>query len=163
MTETRLKYAIGASMIGAHLIIFIEIVAFYFLNGFDFDNFATILGIVLPMFSGYTTSISAFFIAERHALVDTSTAVTKSYVVLSFLFPALFVVLIFSSILLQALDVVFANFNQFRTFLTLMESAFAAYIGMFIYSLFKQVRLNTRNGVSSRTGKRRSRTSGSGF
>jgi hypothetical protein len=140
MTETQLKYAIGISMICANLFVLLEIVTLYFLHGFDFDQFGTLLGIVLPMFSGYTASIVAFFISDRTSALDNSEKVTTTYAVLTAVFPLLFVLLISFAILVQSLNRVFSNFSEFRGFLTLIESAFATYLGMLIYSLFKELR-----------------------
>jgi hypothetical protein len=151
MTETRLKYLIGISMVCANLFVLLEITVLYFLHGFDFDQFGTLLGIVLPMFSGYTTSIIAFFINDRTAIEDTSQKVTNTYAALTVLFPSIFVALISIAILMQSLNRVFADFNQFRGFLTLVQSAFATYLGMLVYSLFKEIRAAPRRPPARRS------------
>ena len=49
------------------------------------------MGIVLPMFSGYTTAIIAYFVKERIALEDASAPVTKTYAAITFAYPFIFV------------------------------------------------------------------------
>jgi len=155
MTETRLRYSIGVSMICANLAILIGIVALYFLKGFDFDQFGTLIGIVLPMFSGYTTAIIAYFVKERTATEDASSPVTKTYAAITFVFPFIFVVIIAFAILMQAFNRIFSDFNQFRGFLTLIESAFATYLGMLIYSLFKEVQVRQPKTPTAKAPTRR--------
>lgn len=138
MSERKLKYGIGIYLVLSHLVLIGLAIALYFANGFSIDEFTTVLAIVAPMFAGYTTSILAFIIKEARVLSDASPAVNRVYALFSFLMPSILVVVIAISFWLKAHNQVFGDFEDFKRFLLLMESLFAGYAGMFIYSLFEK-------------------------
>jgi hypothetical protein len=138
MTERSLKYRAGVFLIVAHLVIMLLIIILFFMNGFDAGQFTTLMGVIAPMFSGYTTAIVAFIIKDRHVSADASPKVTNTFSALFFVFPGIFAAVIAASIWFQAYSLVFGNFETFKTVLITIESAFAVYIGMFVYSLFEK-------------------------
>jgi len=138
MTERKLKYVSGLFLIFTHLFIMGEIIVMRFLNGFDGPEFSTIFGIIIPMFSGYTAAIIAFFIKDRHNFKDTTSRVNAIYVSLFLLLPFIFSSIVAIAIWLQAHNQAFENFEDFKSFVMTIESAFAIYVGMFVYSLFQK-------------------------
>ena len=138
MTERQLKYRAGMFLIASHVFILLLIIVLFFLHGFDAAQFSTLFGIIMPMFSGYTAAIIGFMIKDRYTLDDATQKVTGVFSFLFFAFPALFALLIAASIWAQAMSFVFRNFEEFKTFIMTIESAFAIYIGLFVYSLFQK-------------------------
>lgn len=138
MTERRLKYSLGFFLIASHLGLLILSIVCYFLGGFNIDQFTTVVAIIAPVFAGYTTSILAFIIKESQVLKDSTKNVTAAYSSLSFLMPLLLVTVMGLSIVLKAYNKVFEHFEDFKRFLLLVESLFAAFAGMFVYSLFEK-------------------------
>lgn len=125
-------------MLGAYVFLLCAVIVLRLVNGFSGDEFTTILAIVVPMFSGYSTSIIAFIVKDRHTQEDKTLHVTPLYALLSLVFPATFLVAIFAGIFLQAYSLAFENFEEFKRFLLTVETAFAVYVGMFIYSMFER-------------------------
>ena len=70
---------------------------------------------------------------------DKTDKVSMVYTVMAFTMPLLLVVIVGLSVYLKAHNKVFANFEDFKRFLLLIESLFAAYTGMFVYSLFEKL------------------------
>ena len=138
MTERQLKYRAGMFLIGSHVAILMLIIVLFFLHGFDAAQFSTLFGIIMPMFSGYTAAIIGFMIKDRYTLDDATQRVTGAFSFLFFAVPALFAVVIAGSIFAQAMSAVFRNFEEFKTFIMTIESAFAVYIGLFVYSIFQK-------------------------
>lgn len=138
MTERKLKYSLGLFLIASHFCLLIACIVFYFLNGFSIEEFTTVVAIIAPVFAGYTTSIITFIIKDAHVLKDKTKRVTGVYASLSFVIPLLLVLIFGVSIALKAFNLAFENFEDFKRFLTLIESLFAAYVGMFVYSLFEK-------------------------
>ena len=138
MTERTLKYSLGFFLIGSHFGLLICCIVLYFLNGFNIDEFTTVIAIIAPVFAGYTTSIIAFIIKEARQLSDKTPKVTGAYSFLSFLIPCLLVTIFGVATVLKAFNKVFDDFEDFKRFLILVESLFAAYVGMFVYSLFEK-------------------------
>jgi hypothetical protein len=138
MTERKLKYSLGLFLIVSHFGLLISCIIFYFLNGFSIEEFTTVVAIIAPVFAGYTTSILAFIIKDAHVLKDETKRVTPVYSIISFVIPLLLVTIFGLSIGLKAFNKAFADFEDFKRFLILIESMFAAYVGMFVYSLFEK-------------------------
>ncbi|WP_431113229.1 hypothetical protein [Variovorax paradoxus] len=138
MTERQLKYRAGLFLIASHVGLVIFAIILFFNKGFNIDEFTTVMAVITPVFTGYTTSIVAFIIKDAKTMEDTSARVSGAYVGLSFGMPALLVVMVAVAVGMKAFNYVFANFEDFKRFLLLLESLFAAYAGMFVYSLFER-------------------------
>lgn len=138
MKEIKLKYSLGIFLIASHLVVLLSIILLRFLNGFNTDEFTTLLGIVAPMFVGYTTSVISFLIKDRYRLVFESKTVTKTYASFMYIFPAMFVTIILIAIWTKAYNKTFDDFEDFKKFLLIFEALFAGYVGLFVYSVFKK-------------------------
>jgi hypothetical protein len=121
------------------------------MDGFDSDQFTTLLGVIAPMFTGYTTAIVAFIIKDRLVSTDTSPNVTNIFSILFFVFPGIFAAVIAATIWFQAHSLVFPNFETFKRIIIAIESAFAVYIGMFVYSLFEKQPASKRSSARPST------------
>lgn len=62
--------------------------------------------------------------------------VNASYILISVLIPAVFVVLLETSIFLKAFNVAFSSFEQFKSLLAILEAIFGVYLGMVLSSMF---------------------------
>jgi glucan phosphoethanolaminetransferase (alkaline phosphatase superfamily) len=137
--ENKFKYSIGLYLIFSHLVIIVSIIALRILGGFDKNEFTTIVGIVTPMFTGFTTSIIMFIIANRYNTQSSpDIALSSAFKLLSYLFPTLFSFSVLLAIWLQGYHLAFSNFEDFKSFILAMESLFAAYSGYFVYTLFEK-------------------------
>jgi hypothetical protein len=137
MSEVKLKYALGMFIVLCHVVVLLYTLVLFAIHGFSFSQLTTLLAIIIPMLAGYTTSIVAFIIKDRHRLNTKSKKVTASFVVLSFLFPGVFILVIVVAVTLQAFSLAFDNFENFKGTLVLIEGAFAVYVGKFVASLFE--------------------------
>lgn len=142
MNETRLKYALGMTIVLSHIIIVIYTFFLFSISGFSFDQFTTMIAIILPMLAGVSTPIISFIIDDRHRRDVSGRRLTLSFVALSMLFPSVFFVCIFSAITLQALSLSFSSFDDFKAALVLIEGAFAIYAGRFVTTLYEQPPVN---------------------
>jgi len=142
MTEISLKYTIGWFLVVLHIIVILLAIGFFIKGGFTFDQLTTLFAVIVPMFAGYTTAIVTFVVNNRFVEVDPSKLVNVTFVVMSFLFPSIFSVLIIGAVTLQAFSVTFENFEQFKHALILIEGLFAIYVGRFIYALFERIQMD---------------------
>jgi len=139
MIETKLKAKIGLFLIISHFAIVILIVLLYLLNGFLFHEMTTAIALIIPMFSIYSTAIIKYFVANRNEETVNSynsKKVTMEYTFITFLIPSLFVFFLIMLTILKSLNVGFSSFEQYKTMLALCETAFGAYIGIILSSLF---------------------------
>src|ERR1700694_4576154 len=129
MTERKLKHLLGIFLVASHFTLILLCLALYAMAAFRLDELTTILAIVVPVVAGYTTSVVAFFISDRHTFVDETKRVNGIFAAVSFV-PALIIfTVIAASIFLKAYNQVFANFEDFKRVLLLIESFFAIYAG----------------------------------
>jgi len=123
-------------LLGAHFGILLLASILYFLGGFSLEEFTTIAAIVAPLFAGYSSSIVAFFIADRHQLNDVTNTVTNTYAALVISLPLLLVAMVGLCLILKAYNLAFPNFEAMKRFILLFESLSGVYVGMLVYSLF---------------------------
>ncbi|WP_147289960.1 hypothetical protein [Crenobacter cavernae] len=142
MTERQLKYALGVTIIISHVTLLLLCIALYFLAAFTMQELTTLLAIVVPVFSVYTTSVVSFVISDKHIASDKTNKVTNTYAVLSFAFPLFTALLIGVSVIMKAYNNGFDNFEDFKRFLITIETLFGAYMGALIYSLFGKPKSN---------------------
>lgn len=152
MKEIVVKYVVAILIAVMHLLVMLSIVLLKLLNGYSVQEFTTLLGIVAPMFSGYTTSVIAFIIKDRQRLKFESEPVTVVFAAFLFVIPVLFFLTIILLIWLKAYNIGFANFEDFKTVLLSIESIFGVFSGMLLYSLFQKVELPEQgHGVGQQT------------
>lgn len=138
MTENSLRERIGVLLILLHFGVLALIFISFLNGGFRFDELTTSIAIIAPMFAGYTTAIVIHFSRNRFKARDTSQEVTSIFAVMSAAFPLAFFAALITCVLLFSTSRVFANFEEFKGTLTLLEAIFAAYVANFVYTLFEK-------------------------
>lgn len=144
MTELKLRYSIGIMILLLHLGLFAIIAILFIEGGLSFEQFTTAIAIILPLFAGYATAVVTFIIRDRFRKVDDSNQVTAVFSLLSFVYPLAFFGLLAGAVCLQANGKVFANFEQFKATVTLIDGAFAVYVSSFVYSLFEKIQTHAQ-------------------
>jgi hypothetical protein len=138
MTENQLKVSLGITLVASHFGIIVLLIILFSAGGFKFEDLTTAVAIIVPMFAGYSTSVTTFVVKNRHKNEDKSPEITMLYAIMSFVFPAVFTFLLVASVVSQSFGKIFANFEQFKQALVLLEGVFAIYIGRFVYSMFER-------------------------
>lgn len=151
--EKKFKYSIGLYLIFAHLVVIVSLIVLRIIGGFETDEFTTIIGIVTPMFAGFTTSVIMFIINDRYNVnVNPNVNISPAFRFLSYLFPFLFTLSILTAIWLQGYNKAFSNFEDFKSFILVMESLFATYSGYFIYTLFEKKKPDDQGKENKKDG-----------
>ncbi len=109
----------------------------YFFGGFLFEEMTTTIALIIPMFSIYTTSIIKYIIANKNKIETELKLINKAYAFIAFAIPLIFVLLILSIVFMKVFNIGFSSFEQFKTMLAISETAFGAYIGLVLTSLFE--------------------------
>jgi hypothetical protein len=137
MSEKKLKeyLALTIFLLNASILSFQALLMRF--GGFDFDQFTTVVGITLPMFSCHAVAATNYLASERITKKDDSQTIRPSFIFVSFAVPSALAISIILIMLTQALGGgPFNNFEDFKKALLLLESAFSAFIGKTIYTLF---------------------------
>lgn len=138
MTKTQVENRVGLLMVLANVAVLLLAVVLYAIGGLLFDEFTTIVAIVSPMFSVYTTAIIKHFMAKAVHKVDRSRRVTPQYALISLFMPVAFSVLIIGSMVFKASNLVFATFEDFKNMVIAAETLFGTYVGSVLAEIFGQ-------------------------
>ncbi len=136
MTEKKLKELVGFTLIFLHFVLLLLVFYLFLAGGFRFDEFTITLAIIIPMFSGYTTSIAVYFARYRLKQTDSTSEVSRAFTIMSMALPTVFFVALTTCVTLFALGRAFESFEDFMGTITVLEAAFASYVGIFIFTLF---------------------------
>lgn len=136
MNKRKLQNILGIFLILSHIGI-ILLVFFLFLPMNDFSQLTTTLGLIVPMFSVYTTAIVRFIIKNMEHTEPSQQNVSRMFVFLSFFLPSVFVMYLSSIILMKAYNYAFSNFDNFKVVIGLSETFFGVYVGQIIVSLYE--------------------------
>jgi hypothetical protein len=138
MNEWRVKLLVGFYLIGIQCALVGVAIYEMFIGGLLFQQFTTILGFVVPLFSGYISVIVKFFVTHRYLpRLKTQRQISAPFAVLSLFFPTLFGAFLGGCIVLAGKNMFFRDFDDVKTAIGLAEAAFGVYIGQFVFTLFE--------------------------
>jgi uncharacterized membrane protein len=130
---------VGSFVVIGHFVILLSIIFAWIDHGFLFEEMVTELGLIGPLFAGYTTVIFSHIIEHAQDIkVQKQEYVSLSYRIASFAVPALFIAVVGACVYMWANKIGFTDFEQFKILVGLLEGGFGVYVGQFIYSMFKK-------------------------
>ena len=138
MKLSKLQNIIGIFIILSHLVI-IGLILWFFISLKEFEDLTTTLGIIVPMFSVYTTTIVLFITRQKYVVKPEDKKdkyVTKIYAFISFLYPAMLVLFVVIMLILRY-KMILSPFETFKKLIGLAEILFGVYIGYIINSLYE--------------------------
>jgi hypothetical protein len=138
MTKTQVENRVGVLMVLANVVVLLLAVLLYGIGGLLFDEFTTIVAIVSPMFSVYTTAIIKHFMTNSAHKADRSPRVTAQCALLCLLMPIAFTVLIVGAMVFKASNLVFATFEDFKNMVIAAETLFGTYVGSVLAGIFER-------------------------
>jgi NADH:ubiquinone oxidoreductase subunit 6 (subunit J) len=137
MSEYRVKLLVGGFMIGSHFLLILLIAGLYIMRGIAFTEMTTTIGLIGPLFAGYTSVIFAFIIKNKNKLNSDGEHVNLPYAIASFFVPTVFVIALLFSVILKAWNIGFSDFENFKVMIGTIEGVFGIYVGQFVYSMFE--------------------------
>src|SRR6476620_7330704 len=138
MHEEKLRAFVGLFLVGSQFLILLLVIALYLVpkqRGFEYVEMTTTVGILMPAFAAYTVPIVKYIVNNRYKRAK-GKLVGGQFVTLALVLPALFAFCVGGSVLAKAFGWGFPDFEQFKIFVGIIQSAFAVYVGLFISSLF---------------------------
>lgn len=137
-SEWILKERIAFFMVTSHAGLIFLTIWFAACGGFTFNQATTTLGLIGPLFVGYTSVIVSFYVRHRHESdhVDSPT-VNRGYTVLSWFFPVFLASLLLAAILGYVYGKGIEEFDNFVKAIGIIEGICGIYVGQFIYSMFE--------------------------
>jgi hypothetical protein len=138
MTERRLQNTVSVSLIVAHVLIVVLVFALFLAQGLTSDDLTTSLSIILPMLGALTGLAVSYVIKvkKKKTMQEAACELSGIYVFTALLLPAVFVAGIGTVVVLRAFNRGFSSDSQFKGALASLETAFGAYTGKVLGSLF---------------------------
>jgi hypothetical protein len=139
MNERKLRTRISKFIIISYSILFLSIIVYIILPGFDDEELLVLIGFLSPITAVYMGALIKYAVANKNVPEDTKPGideikVNKLYVTITNWAIPLHFILLFSLINLKAFNLI--TFAQLKIFFPVIEAAFGAYIGIIIGSLF---------------------------
>lgn len=140
MTERQLQNTLSISLILAHFTILALLIIVYLLGGLKSEELKDALSIIVPMLGALTGLAVNHVIAvkTRAKMLAPSSELSGIFVFTAFFLPCVFVVTIFSVILMKALNLGVSSPQEFKTALAGLETIFGLYTGKVLGSLFEK-------------------------
>ncbi|MCP4352202.1 MAG: hypothetical protein GY795_42625 [Desulfobacterales bacterium] len=137
MNKRKLQIFLGIYLILSHFgVILLIFILFIPMN--EFSQLTTTLGLIVPMFSVYTTAIIRFIIKNMEHTELPDKTVSRMFVFLSFFLPTVFIIYLSSIIIMKAYNYAFSDFDNFKIVIGLSETFFGVYVGQIIVSLYDE-------------------------
>ena len=137
MSENRLRNRIGKFILVSYSIIFLLIIVYSILPGFDEERFGVLIGYLAPVGAVYIGALIKYSIANRNVNENDALEekkVNHLYVIITNWAIPLHFVLIFLFINLVALNQI--DFKMLNYLFSGTETLFGVYIGLIISSLY---------------------------
>lgn len=139
MTESQLRTRISRFILISYSILFLSIIIFIILPGFDDDQLIVLIGFLTPIMAVYMSALIKYAVANKNVTVVPQPGineikVNKLYVTVTNWAIPLHFILLFSLINLKAFNQI--TFAQLNILFPVVEAAFGAYIGILMGSLF---------------------------
>lgn len=138
MKESKFKSSVGFFIIGFHFSIILLIIGLHtIIGGFSFEQMTTTLALIIPMVGVYTPAIVKYFNNTKSMQHIKSKNVSRDYILLTRWVLGIYALALISIILLKSFNIAFSDFEQFKTMLGLIQTAFGVYVGMILSSMFE--------------------------
>jgi hypothetical protein len=127
---------IGLVFVVTHFFILIYIFICKFLGGFTFEELTTLIGLLIPLFSAYTTAVVKDIIKNNLQTGDQEIAYSRSFRFIIIFICSLFIIFLFTIITLKAFNYGFEDFEQLKLTVGLTEAIFGGYVAQLIFSIY---------------------------
>jgi hypothetical protein len=139
MKNLSFKTQVGLGFVISHFLILILILVCKFMGGFSFDELTTTIGLVIPLFATYTSSIIKDIVKNAQVTATIENSYSAPFRFITLFLIGLFFAYLVLIIILKAFNYGFENFEQFKILLGLSEAIFGAYIAQIIFSMYDHI------------------------
>ena len=138
MNKAKLKNIVSYILIPSHLIVLGIAFVLYIKGGYSFEEFTTLLLIIVPLYATYTTLIIRYLTKDVPPPTTTTTTTTlnPARTFFTIALPILLTIYFCTIIYLKAYNIGFDSFENFKGLLGVSEVIFGIYVGQFIQSLY---------------------------
>jgi len=136
MNQHVLKSVVSSIILIGHFSIIFLILVMSFRDGFTRSEATTTISVFLPITSVYTSAIIKDIVANKEIDQRTQKRYSLGFALISCIITLMFIVYLFTIIIVKAYNLGIADFEQFKALLILGETIFAAYVGQIVHAMF---------------------------
>lgn len=137
ISERNFKKHIFIMMLGVKIIVVIFLFTLWESGGFTIEQFLGTCGLLIPVFTTYSTLMFKDIIQQRHVEQNGyERQVSRNFQWMTYFLLITYLVVLLVVIGLRPQGVI--DFKQLNTMLILVESALGVYVGQIVYALFKK-------------------------
>ena len=137
MKNLSFKTKVGLYFVISHFLILILILVCKFMGGFSFDELTTTIGLVVPLFATYTSSIIKDIVKNAQVTPSIEKLYSAPFRFITLFLIGLFFAYLVTIVVMKAFNYGFEDFEQFKILLGLSEAIFGAYIAQIIFSMYE--------------------------
>ncbi|MBP0019866.1 MAG: hypothetical protein J7647_20220 [Cyanobacteria bacterium SBLK] len=137
MKESRFKNSVGFFIVVFHFSIILLTIGLHVMGGFSFEQMTTTIALIIPMVGVYTTAVAKHFIATQSIKNIKSKDISRDYVWFTIFILSVYFSSLISLIFLKSFNIAFSDFEEFKTMLGLLQTAFGVYAGLILSSMFE--------------------------
>jgi hypothetical protein len=140
ITEAQHRNRLGRFILISNLVFGGLIVVYYLLRGFDDDEFAELMKLVIPIKTAYLTALTRYVVSNRH-VVDTSidenpVQINRLFASTSYIIISVHIIGLIAAVSLYALFNAM-DFKDLINIIVALETIFGVYVGLIIASMFR--------------------------
>jgi len=141
VTEAKHRNRLGRFILVSNLVFGGLIIFYYIMRGFDDEEFAELMKIIIPIKTAYLTALTRFVVANRNVVSkpdeeDKSPRINRLFASTSYIIISVHI----SSLILAVSLYALFNLMDFPDLLNIilgLETFFGVYVGLIIASMFK--------------------------
>ena len=140
MTEYKLRNKVSVFVIISYSVLFLTVIIYNIVKGFDDEELVSIMGFLAPVTAVYIGGLIKYIVAHKNVVEEDADVVkekkvTKMYVILTYWAIPLHFILLF--LIINRAGINLFTFEQLKIYFVMVETAFGAYVGIIMGSLFK--------------------------
>ena len=140
ITEAQHRNRLGRFILISNLAFGGLIIVYYLLRGFDDEEFAELLKLVVPIKTAYLTALTRYVVANRHAVSQNKEGdglqINRLFASTSYIIVSVHISSLIASVSLYALFNAM-DFADLINLIVALETIFGVYVGLIIASMFR--------------------------
>jgi hypothetical protein len=135
MREQTMKLWLCGLLVGSHLLVISTAIVLNMVHALLPEEMSACLTLLGPTFTIYTAAVLRF-ITKRDGRRSSGKKVSRPVAVISFAYPAFFLIATLAILFAKAFNYAFTSLEQFRVMLSVVQGAFGLFGAQIIASLF---------------------------
>ncbi|MCP4370651.1 MAG: hypothetical protein GY797_21445 [Deltaproteobacteria bacterium] len=140
MNEYQFKNILGFFVIGLHLLLISSLVVLFLMGGYHFNEFTTILAIVLPITVIYVSAVVKHFVDISTCKQSAIRHLRMPYVVITMSLGFLFFGILICLVFLKAFNIGTITFEVLKVLIAITETGLGIYFSNLFFAYYERAK-----------------------